>query len=165
MTLHAITEYLRYKWTAKGRHGTHSPFVYALLEDVLLNNKQDVNRTVPSFPQVNAYYQILLQRIARYYHYQNVLYLPGNSASEQLYDILLMDAADIGLLTQYLKTLQKDGMVVITNIHTTAAHSIAWRSVCANEEIKMSIVLYGTGLLFFKQSFKEKQHFVLQHKG
>jgi len=37
--------------------------------------------------------------------------------------------------------------------------------MCANEEVRMSIDLYGTGLLFFKQSFKEKQHFVLQHKG
>ena len=164
MTLHAITEYLKYKWKAKGRHGTHSPFVYALVEDVLLNSKQEASRTAPTFPKVDVYYQKLLQRIARYYHYESVLSLPGDSTTGQLYDILLIDAADTGQLAEYLNALQKDGMVLVTNIHTTAARSAAWQAVCANEGVRMSIDLYGTGLLFFKQEFKEKQHFVLQHK-
>ncbi len=166
MTLHALTEYLKYKWKAKGRHGTHSPFVYALIEDVLLNNKQDVNRTALSFPQVDGYYQKLLQRIAGYYGYQSLLTVPTNGAipTPQLYDILLVDAEHANSLFQYIKALQQDGMVVVANIHTTVARSMAWRAICANEEVRMSIDLYGTGLLFFKQAFKEKQHFVLQHK-
>ena len=164
MTLHTITEYLKYKWKAKGRHGTHSPFVYALVEDVLLNSKQEASKTALSFSKVDAYYKKLLQRIARYYHYESVLSLPGNSTTGQLYDILLIDAADTGQLAQYMNALQKDGMVVVSNIHTSSAHTAAWQSVCANEGTRMSIDLYGTGLLFFKQEFKEKQHFVLQHK-
>jgi len=167
MTLHAITEYLRYKWTAKGRHGTHSPFVYALVDDVLLNDKSKVGIFALKFSQAGSYYEQLLQRIAGYYGYQSVLTVPTNSAipAGQLYDILLIDAVDADLLKQYLPSLQHDGMAVITNIHTTASASAPWRAMCANEEVSMSIDLYGTGLLFFKQAFKEKQHFVLQHKG
>ncbi len=167
MTLHAITEYLRYKWTAKGRHGTHSPFVYALVDDVLLNDKSKVGIFALKFSQAGAYYEQLLQRIAGYYGYHSLLTVPINSAipAGQLCDILLIKAADVALLNQNLPLLQRDGMAVVTNIHTTAAHSVAWRAICANEEVSMSIDLYGTGLLFFKQAFKEKQHFVLQHKG
>ncbi len=35
MTIHAAFQYVRYRWRAQGRHGTHSPFVYGFVEAVL----------------------------------------------------------------------------------------------------------------------------------
>ena len=35
VTLHAILQYLRHWRRAHGRHGTHSPFVYGFVEEVL----------------------------------------------------------------------------------------------------------------------------------
>ena len=35
MSFHAIVQYLQYRWRAQGRHGTHSPFVYRFVEEVL----------------------------------------------------------------------------------------------------------------------------------
>lgn len=35
MDLHPAIEYLKYIWNARGRHGTHSPFVYALADQGL----------------------------------------------------------------------------------------------------------------------------------
>jgi hypothetical protein len=32
-------QYLKYLWNAKTRHGVHSPFVYAFIEQVLRSNK------------------------------------------------------------------------------------------------------------------------------
>ena len=35
-----LLQYLRYFWRAKTRHGIHSPFVYAFIEDILYDKKQ-----------------------------------------------------------------------------------------------------------------------------
>lgn len=35
MTLHALIQYIRYKLKAKTRHGIHSPFVYAFIDNCL----------------------------------------------------------------------------------------------------------------------------------
>jgi hypothetical protein len=54
VTLHAIIEYLKYRIKAKGRHGTHSPFVYALVDQVLsaqspISFKEKLQNHFPDF--------------------------------------------------------------------------------------------------------------------
>ncbi len=33
--MHALLQYIRYRWKAKTRHGIHSPFVYAFIDNCL----------------------------------------------------------------------------------------------------------------------------------
>lgn len=35
MTTHALLQYIQYRWHAKTRHGIHSPFVYAFVDNCL----------------------------------------------------------------------------------------------------------------------------------
>ncbi|WP_345080553.1 hypothetical protein [Nemorincola caseinilytica] len=127
---------------AKGRHGTHSPFVYAFVENV---TQSPHTAALPG-----SKYERLLMRIREHYGCPVIL-LTGEPAAwgKQV--------------TQHLPALQAGSMIAVPGIHDTAAHTHAWDALCANAGVSMSIDLYGMGLLISKPEFKEKQHFVVSY--
>jgi hypothetical protein len=166
LTLHGFLEYLKYKWTAKGRHGIHSPFVYAFVEDVIQNRKKITITNAIAIPGVPQPYVILANRLAQRYNYRAILTLHDNE-TEANPDVLILPGDEPHLWEtaagKYFQRLKKDSVVFVIDIHKTAAHSKTWELLCARKGTLMSIDLYGMGLLFFKEEFKEKQHFVLRH--
>ncbi len=53
-------------------------------------------------------------------------------------------------------------LIVVKNIHTNEQADRAWQQAVTDKHVKLSIDLYQVGLLFFRDEFKEKQHFVLK---
>jgi len=165
MTLHSFIEYLKYKWKAKSRHGVHSPFVYDLIDHVLLDKGYIKKEDVIKCPAVALKYENLICRIAVYYNYRDIVQIPVVAESKTV-DMLLINGKPNEwptLLNEHLHLLKNESVVVITNIHNTTAHSTAWKKIIAHDNVRMSIDLYEIGLLFFKEEFKEKQHFVLKY--
>jgi hypothetical protein len=169
MTLHAFVEYLKYKWKARGRHGTHSPFVYDLVEQVLLNKGPIDRAYIIDYRSLPLSYENLASRVAEYYQYKTVLLLPAEKtdSNKSAADLIIFSESVPGrwgqLLNDHLLLLNKNGAVLVVGIHMTSAHSAAWEKLCKDPIVRMSIDLYGVGLLFFKESFKEKQHFILKY--
>ena len=163
MTLHAITQYIRYRFLAKGRHGTHSPFVYAFVEDVVQSKKPAGS----SFDWPIKRYTQLLDRVCDHYGYSSISDVPAALKEKGGYDVLLLREQDINSWSEQLKAalalLNDNGVVVAPDIHKDLTHTEAWERLHTLREVKLSLDLYGPGLLFFKKEFKEKQHFVLKY--
>ena len=166
MSLFSVKEYLRYRIKARGRHGTHSPFVYAFVEDILRGRALTGSPSVDPLP--GSPHAALLQRIAAYYHYISVLRLaPGDTLANSLgqYDIIITSPSPTDWQSQSaraLSLLADGGMLVFTGIHSTPQHAATWQAVHSSSSVMMSIDMFHTGFIFKSSSFLRKQHFVVR---
>lgn len=164
-SLHEFIQFVIYKWKAKGRHGTHSPFVYDFLEHILRNKEVIDRQYIVEDRDIALRYENLVSRTATRYGYKNVV-SAGQGNKQQEIDMLLLgkDAARWQQeLNSYLPQIKNDGAVIVKDIHKTAANTGAWNKLCADERVLLSIDMFGIGMLFFRKEFKEKQHFVLAY--
>lgn len=61
------------------------------------------------------------------------------------------------------KLISPNIIIVIKGIHKTKENTIAWDTISADLRVKLSLDLFGYGLIFFKEEFKVKQHFILKY--
>ena len=168
MILHSFIEYLKYRWKAMGRHGTHSPFVYDLIEQVVLNKDVIDREYIVSCPKLALEYENLISRIAAHYKYLEIQRMPVEGDPVKQYaDMLLLGSAKplqwVAMMNEYSYLLRNNSAVIAVDIHSSPEHSKGWQQLCADPMVRMSIDLYGIGVLFFKKEFKATQHFVLKY--
>ena len=179
MNIHAFSEFLWYQWHSKTRHGVHSPFVYDFIERILQN--KGATLTEGESLSITGYtgaepdladllplrYRILVSRIASYYGMHQLLVTNTEDDREPLPGNFLLIAAApkiwIRLFNRHLPQMGGASCIIIPDIHKTKRHSGKWRRICSHPKVKMSIDLFGLGVIFFREEFKEKQHFVLRY--
>jgi hypothetical protein len=132
VSLYSYLQYLKHKFTAKTRHGVHSPYVYTFVEQVL--------NDYTSFDTPAKY--------SKFFGAANIKYLP--SAYPKHWSQLVL---------RELNEAHNDLVIAIPNIHASSLHDKEWQNLVAMPEVKLSMDTYEYGLLLFRNEFKEKQHF------
>lgn len=61
-----------------------------------------------------------------------------------------------------LPRLENDGCIVFDDIHWSREMEEAWREVCADPRVSLSIDLHAIGLVFVRREQLEKQHFTIR---
>ena len=63
---------------------------------------------------------------------------------------------------QILSKTNYDSILVFDDIHWSREMEQAWETIKSNEAVRCTIDLFFIGIVFFRQEFKEKQHFSIR---
>lgn len=119
-------------------HGTHSPFVYKFLEDVVYQ---------PNINGKNKHEQ-LVERIINWREKGKVLVVDESTKTDYLLDYYFKECA-----------LADDQTIfVFSDIRKNGERFAAWKKIISDSKNNISIDLFDIGVLFFDQK-KPKEHF------
>ncbi|GAA4313897.1 class I SAM-dependent methyltransferase [Compostibacter hankyongensis] len=65
--------------------------------------------------------------------------------------------------SQCLTKAHKDTVLIFDDIHWTKDMEAAWRQIQEHPQVTLTADLFFIGLVFFRDTFREKQHFVLRY--
>lgn len=65
--------------------------------------------------------------------------------------------------SQCLTQVHNESVLVFDDIHWTTEMESAWKAIKDNPAVTLSVDLFFMGLVFFKQEFQEKQHFIIRY--
>ena len=187
---HQLIEYIKYRRKAKSRHGVHSPFVYELTENLLKKKTVDSNLVLATNRHKKLVNKIIKYFNCRHILWltnrdgESETYIAieqdgsgkmrlrterfnfSQFTSYETPDLYLIDLHNPNdwktAWEKYRPYLRSDSIVLITSIHHSKEHTVAWEHIFTDRNVKLSIDLFKIGLLFFKDEFKETQHFVLK---
>jgi predicted O-methyltransferase YrrM len=87
-------------------------------------------------------------------------------AQNQVFDLIYFDGnhqkkATLEYFNQCLNAIQNDTLFIFDDIHWTLDMEQAWKEICNNDKVTLSLDLYHIGLIFFKKELS-KQHLALR---
>jgi hypothetical protein len=168
--MHQLYQTLKYRLSAKNRHGVHSPFVYDFIEQII--NGKYKNPSITTLNNIlNQHALMQLHSTACIAAYYNISTFKKLDA-QQNFIVESINANQLG--TMYLlhaaqkwymqTTFEENDIVLIEQIHKTEQCEAYWQNMIQQTNASLSIDLFDIGILFFRKDFLVKQHFVLQNR-
>ena len=158
-------DYIAHWLLSHSRHGTHSPFVYRLVAEVVYNYHAVAPERVQGLhpPKVNA----LLNRILEDYpdpgDFTDLLdYTDGIDLPEKADVVLIRRDQDLlGAFERLLSRVHPGSLLIFEGIYQNQGHKTDWKQIIANEQVSVSIDLYYIGLVFFREG-QAKENFSIR---
>ena len=157
--MHYALRYICHFLASNSRHGTHSPFVYALADQVIYNPNYNINRFI-KFPEAfNAPYITLLGKILDFWGIdQRSTEMDGRPVrAVWLREVDQVDAEEI------LETIRQGQVLIIHEPYRKNVRRL-WKQLTADSRVTVSINLFHFGLLLQREG-QRKEDFLLRYPG
>lgn len=147
--MHGLRFYIDYTYhflTSHSRHGTHSPFVYRLVDEVIYapRKRQESPHKV----------ERLISRLVSRFNPGDV-YRLGNPLPSHPLNFVIADGNDAELLASQLSQLwpqlHVDSVLVLTGIYRDRRIKALWHTLRERSDVTVTIDLFHLGLVFFRK--------------
>ncbi|SEL75136.1 hypothetical protein [Parapedobacter koreensis] len=132
--------------SANSRHGTHSPFLYHLVDEVIYAKRQTSEPRDP-FKRLTAR---LIERVK-----PTQVYVLGDERLEGPLDFVIAESGDADWISLQIEglwsALHPGSVVVLEGIHRNDGMKRLWRALKAEPEATVTVDLFHAGLVFFHQ--------------
>ncbi|MDI9319283.1 MAG: hypothetical protein QM530_02300 [Phycisphaerales bacterium] len=166
MKIYRFVEKLKHYCKAKNLHGTHSPFVYDFVAQIL--NAPSKKLTVLSMTPSTARNSLSTQKLAitecviAHYAIRTVHFdqLDTEHTEESKGASLWLFSS----VNKVILPIKEEDVIIVAHIHASKKQQEQWKLLVQKNPVRLSIEIFDMGFLFFRKDFIVQQHFLLRPK-